>query len=35
VRSLFAFAVDKKEKKDHKNPERELAESALQPYRRP
>ena len=29
------FVVDKKEKKDHKDPEKELADSSLQPYRRP
>jgi hypothetical protein len=29
------YYVDKKEKRDHKDPEKELADSALQPYRRP
>ena len=27
--------MDKKEKRDQKDPEKELADSALQPYRRP
>jgi len=29
------FAVDKKERKEHKNPVKEMEDSALKPYHRP
>jgi len=32
---MYCCAVDKKEQQDHKDPVKELADSALQPYRRP
>jgi len=35
ARYIWWGVVDKKERKEQKNPEKELADSALQPYRRP